>query len=101
MHIQPDQLITLIVYVSLIVGAYKAKWLWLRMLLIGSIFVLFTVNPVVNNIKGGASLESSSNNVTKELPKRITVKKQSFEDTQSSELRKMQTQSKEYYEETN
>lgn len=95
MNIQLYQLITLAIYILLGFLAYKASKRdsgYLFGAIIALMLIIFFVNPLRHKQQGGESLERG---VTRfdELPSKVVVEKEGFNESQARELKALKQQS--------
>lgn len=86
------QLAQLLIYLILLYATVKVKKASLKIFFVSLIIVVFALNPVRFKQDGGEKLER---NVTRfnNVPEKVIVKEESFEDSQTRELNKLKQES--------
>jgi len=92
MNIQLYQLIFLLGYAVLIIAILKIKYKSIKIILATLGLIIFFVNPVRFEQKGGEQLEISISRFNN-IPEKVELKKESFKESQARELEALKQQS--------
>ena len=93
MSIQLMQLSLIVVYAILLFSAYYFKSKYVKGLALLGVVIIFTMNPMRFKQTGGGFLEREVSRFDN-VPEKVIVRQESFEDSQKKELDNLTKQSK-------
>ena len=92
--VQPEQLISILVYACMGIGFWKIDNKYVRIAIVAIAFILFVANPIKHKQQGGAKLEKGITRFD-DIPDKVVVEEKDYNKEQAEVLDKLKKQSEE------